>query len=307
MVNLSVVIVSFNTRDLLARCLESLVEACRDINVQIIVVDNQSTDGTLGMLSSQFPTVHVLANTSNLGFAIANNLGMAHAKAETVLLLNSDAFICENAIRQGLEVLQRNPQVGIAGLRLDNEDGTFQAGDGSFPTLWDDVRHSIGLDQFWRSSRQPLSAAGPVDWVQGACMFVRRSAVSDVGGLDSHFFMYSEEVDWCWRFWRHGWEVWQLPDVSVIHLGGGSSKSNDIGRRIALYRSRLSLRRRLGGPVATAALWSAMVAGLAGRIAARSAARLILKRNVGRQSPATDFALLRAILHMDPLARRAVL
>lgn len=306
MAELSVIIVSFNTRHVLRRCLQSLFEAAGNLDIEVIVVDNASSDFTLDMLSTQFPQVRVIANRDNRGFAAANNQGMALARAETLLLLNSDAFVNADALTHALQLLRIEPLVGIAGLPLLNEDGTFQAGSGSFPSLWDDICRSIGLDRislFGGAQR----LGGPVDWVQGACMFVRRKALAEVGGLDPHFFMYSEEIDWCWRFQRAGWEVWQIPEVSVVHLGSASSRSNELGRRTALYSSRLSLRRRMGGPASTAVLWSAMVAGMFGRVVLRSVAGLLLKRDVGQHSAQADFDLLRAILRMDPLARQSVM
>lgn len=304
MPDLSIVIVSYNTRDVLRRCLIDLFTACTHVKCQVIVVDNGSTDGTLSILRDEFNQVELVANTSNTGFAAANNQGMALATSDYLLLVNSDAFMTTEAIAAGIRLLDNNPEVGMAGVQLANEDGTFQAGSAPFPSLWDDMLTSTGLNQFVRRRTSDQTAAGPVDWVQGACMFVRRSALEDVGGLDERFFMYSEEVDWCWRFWREGWEVWQIPEISIIHLGGASSLSNDTGRRTALYRSRLGLRRRLGGPAAACVLWLVMIAGLSARVTLRSMSTTLLRRNVGRNSPRADAQLLLAMLRSDPLARQ---
>lgn len=303
MADLSVIIVSYNTRDVLSRCLSALSSSIAAADVEVIVVDNGSTDGTLDLLSNSHPAVRVVANGTNVGFAAANNQGIALSTGDVVLLLNSDAFMNSRALNRCLDVLRRNPAVGLVGLDLLNEDGTFQAGHGAFPTLWDDVSRSIGLDQLAKPSRSSKSDPGPVDWVQGACMFVRRVAIQDTGGLDSRFFMYSEEVDWCWRFWQHGWHVWHAPDVSIVHLGGGSSLGNDDGRRVALYRSRLILRRQLSGRAAAAALWMAMVMGLTARVIVRWSYKIIARSDIGRHSPGADASLLQAVIRMDPLAR----
>jgi N-acetylglucosaminyl-diphospho-decaprenol L-rhamnosyltransferase len=304
MPDLSVVIVSYNTRGILRRCLLSLYDAAMNVPLQVIVVDNASTDGTIEMLQTRFPEVVIVANSMNTGFAAANNQGIELAEADALLLLNSDAFVTPEAIQAGLEALHR-PGVGMAGVDLVNEDGSFQATSGRFPTLLSDVARSIGLDRLIPGQRQRLVEPATADWVQGACMFVRAAAIIDAGPLDADFFMYSEEVEWCWRIWRAGWEVWQLHGVAVVHLGGASSSTNDLSRRAALYRSRLALRRRIGGPVASFVLWTIMIAGLAGRIPARGVARLTLRRNVGIQTMSADAQLLWMLLQTNPLSRRA--
>jgi hypothetical protein len=135
-------------------------------------------------------------------------------------------------------------------------------------------------------------------------MFVRVSAARAVGPLDERFFMYSEEVDWCRRFWGGGWKVWYRGDVEVVHVGGGSSE-NDLRRRQALYRGRLGFRRRVSGSAAAMLLWVCMVLGLGFRIPLRAAALLVTRRPIGRQTPRADWQLLRSIAGMDPLARWA--
>lgn len=305
--DLSVVIVSFNTRLLLDRCLRAVLLAAGDsISLEIIVVDNGSSDGTIAHLRERYPQVIRLRNRLNTGFAAANNRGLAAARAPLVLLLNSDAFITATAIRRALDVLDSCPRVGLVGTRLDNPDGTVQAEAGTFPTLWDDIASSLGIDRFVQRGPRTRFKNGPADWVQGACMFVRAAAVREAGLLDESFFMYSEEVDWCRRFWLRGWEVWYLGDVGIIHLGSASSSSNDLGRRIALYRSRLGLRRRLGGPLSSLLLWLCMLVGLSTRASGRLAAQSVMRGPIGRHSAQADWRLLRAVARMDPLARWAI-
>lgn len=300
MPDLSVVIVSYNTAGLLRRCLDALFASADGVDLDVIVVDNASRDGTLAMLADAFPMVRVIANTANVGFAAANNQGLAAARADAALLLNSDAFVSPGDLTRGMQLLAERPDIGLLGVRLLNPDGSVQAEGGTDPTFWDDVAAAVGLDRVLR--RRGTSRSGTVDWVQGACMFVRRAALEQVGLLDTRYFMYSEEVDWCRRFRLHGWKVWYAADIAVVHLGGGSS-GNDLRRRAALYRSRLGYRRRAGGPAAALALWALTVAGLGARIVARSLASRTLRRPLGRQTPSSDLALLRAVLRMDPLAR----
>lgn len=304
MPDLSVIIVSYNTRDILCRCLDELASAGVGFDVEVIVVDNGSTDGTLEMLAGR-PDVTLHANDTNGGFAAANNQGLRMARAPYALLLNSDAFIGRDALTRGLTLLRGRPAVGLAGVRLLNLDGTTQAEHGTFPGLWSDIRASAGLDRL-RGRHRAMREPCPVDWVQGACMFVRVAALADVGLLDTRFFMYSEEVEWCRRFRVRGWQVWYLPDAPVTHIGGASSTGLDLRRRAALYRGRLGLRRRLSGPVACGVLWACMLLSLGGRVAARAAGGALTRRRLGRQTPRADWQLLCAIARMDPLARWSI-
>jgi GT2 family glycosyltransferase len=305
MPDLSVIIVSYNTRAILARCLSELTAAVAGLDVEIIVVDNGSTDGSVE-LAAAWPGVTPIVNYDNAGFAAANNQGLAAAQAPFALLLNSDAFIGAAALAAGLTLLREQPAVGLAGLRLLYVDGTLQAEHGTFPSLWHDIRVSAGLDRMRAAHSCPPVEPGPVDWVQGACMFVRMAALRVVGPLDTRFFMYSEEVEWCRRFWDHSWQVWYLPNATVTHIGGASSAGLDLRRRAALYRGRLGLRRRMDGPPASALLGCCMLSSLLARIATRALARVVARRDLGRQTPRSDWELLRLIARMDPFARWAV-
>jgi GT2 family glycosyltransferase len=308
MPDLSVIIVSHNTRSLLQRCLDYLLAAgaAARLDVQTIVVDNASTDGSRDLLAARYPAVEVIASATNQGFAAANNRGLAAAQAPVALLLNSDAFVTAQVLRRACDLLREAPDIGLVGVRLVNADGSLQAAWETFPTLTTDIGASLGLDQLRaRHCREPLRT-GPADWVQGACMFVRMAAVAGVGGLDETFFMYSEEVDWCRRFWARGWQVWYLGEVAVVHLGSASSHNSNLRRRHNLYRSRLGLRRRFSGPAASGVLWGCMLAGLTLRAAGRAALRLLARRQFGRQAAGDDWALARAVARMDPLARWAV-
>lgn len=304
MPDLSVVILSYNTREFLERCLACLFMAGEgaSITLEVIVIDNGSTDGSREMLRSIRDRIVLIENSRNTGFAAANNQGMAIASHDTFLLLNSDAFISAETLERALDHMLRTPRAGIVGVRLDNLDGTVQAEFGSFPSIWDDVVTSVGLDQISRGQPVSHASTAQVDWVQGACMFVRRELVEAVGGLDASFFMYSEEVEWCRRAWDAGWEVWYLPDASVVHVGGGSSRDHDLGRRVALYSSRVRFRRRLSGRPAATALWFSIIVGLGLRVISRPIADRVTGRNIGNQTPRSDWELLRAIARKPPFA-----
>lgn len=307
MPDLSVVIVSYNTRAVLGDCLASLFDAARaaSLSTEVIVVDNASSDGSADFVAAEYPAARLVRNARNLGFAAANNQGLARARAPFCLLLNSDAFIGTAALRAGVDLLRGGPEIGLVGVRIDNPDGSLQAAHGTFPTLWGDICLSLGADRLIARSKLADRHTGPVDWVHGACMFARVAALRQVGPLDERFFMYSEEVDWCWSFWAANWEVWYLGEVSVVHLGGASHTS-DLRRRAALYRGRLGLRRRFGGPAASMVLWATILVGLGARSVGRGVAQSLLRRNLGRQSPRSDWQLAREVSRMDPLARWAV-
>lgn len=307
MPDLSVVIVSFNTRKLLAECLDTLICSTRHIDAELIVVDNASGDGSPDMLRADYPSVNLIASEHNLGFAGANNRGIEASHGPVVLLLNSDAFVNPDAITSCLHVLRERPEVGLVGVKVLNLDGSIQFEAGRFPSLWSDVSTSLGLDQLKRDRRRPSSGSNKdADWVHGACMFVRREAITDSGSLDETFFMYSEEVEWCYRFWQRGWRVVYLGDASVVHLGGSSSMKNDLSRRVWLYRSRLGMRRKLGGPLSSIALWLLIVSGIGIRIPLQWLIRALPGQSARGHGPGDDWGLLRNVLAMDPFSKWAV-
>src|SRR4030042_2440368 len=199
--DVSIIILSWNTRDLLARCLEALYDTLEGLTCDVVVVDNASTDDSVEMVQSKFPSVYLVTNFTNEGFARANNNTMPLSQGRYMLLLNSDAFVTSGAVRSLVSLADAQPHAGIVGARLLNLDGTFQASHTPFPTLWREFLILTGLGRlvkgYWYPSRGPEVEKGPqlADYVEGACMLVRRQAFEEVGGLDEGDFMYSEEVD----------------------------------------------------------------------------------------------------------------
>jgi N-acetylglucosaminyl-diphospho-decaprenol L-rhamnosyltransferase len=247
---LSVIIVNWNTRDLLAQCLQSVYDTAGKLQPEVIVVDNASTDGSPAMLRQRFPQVHLIENRENVGFARANNQAIERCEGDYVLLLNSDALLLANAAQAMLNLAEAKPRAGIVGAHLLNADSSFQASYTPFPNLWQEFLILSGLGRIlygcWYPSRGPEEDKGPqiVDYVEGACMLVRREAFEDVGGLDEGYFMYAEEVDWCYALREKGWQVWYQPTAKVIHLGGGSSRNRRTQREADLYRSRVRFFRK---------------------------------------------------------------
>ena len=230
---LSVIVVSFNCRDLLAACLDSLGRERRLISLEVIVIDNGSTDGTSDMVASRYAWVRFIDAGENIGFSKANNLGLAAASGEYILLLNPDTVVPERALLDATAALEARPTIGMLGCKLVRPDGTLDhAGKRGFPTPTSALYHFVGLSRLRpRSPRFAQYTAGHVDpheeaivdAVNGAFMLVRREALADVGGLDDDFWLYMEDLDWCYRFARAGWPVLYWPSVSVVHVKAGSS------------------------------------------------------------------------------------
>lgn len=259
MKSVGVAIVSFNTRDLLAACLESL-QAC-SLPLQIVVVDNASADGSAELVRRRFPQVTLIEAGRNLGFAAATNLAICtvrreHPALEYVLLLNPDTVVCAGAIENLVAFLDAHPRVGIVAPRLLNPDGTLQPAAFRFPTLAMTL-----LDLFppgevlpgrlynsWWHGRYPQEQSGdapfPIDHPLGACMLVRCTVIDQVGLLDEGYFMYAEEIDWCYRVRRAGWAIWQAPAARVVHVGGAATSQFRARMLVALYASRLRFFRK---------------------------------------------------------------
>lgn len=231
--NVSIVIANWNTCDILHDCLISIYEQESDIDYEIIVVDNASTDGSVEMLRKEFPQVVLIANTENRGLAAANNQGIKLAKGRYVLLLNSDTKILDNAISKSVAFADSHPNSAVVGCRVLNPDQTLQPTCFMFPSILNMLLSSSYLYKVFPKStffgREMMSWWGrmdtrEVDVVTGCFMLVRQEAIKQVGMVDEQFFMYAEETDWCYRIKQAGWKVLFTPIAEIIHLGEASSK-----------------------------------------------------------------------------------
>lgn len=245
--DVSIVIVNWNTRDLLLACLASLPEAVNGLHAEIWVVDNNSTDDSVAALRDTYPHVHLIVNEENLGFATANNQAIRSSQGRHVLLLNSDTVALPGSITTLVRFLDQHPHIGIAGAQLLNGDGSLQLSWASFPTIWSELRgKNVRVRRPYVT--QDGSPAYAVDWVGGACLLIRRAAVDQIGLLDEAFFMYSEEADWCFRVKQQGWRVCYYPAAQVIHFGGQSSKKASTRMKCQLYQSKLLFFTKHYGP-----------------------------------------------------------
>lgn len=234
--DLSVIVVNYSQERLLRDCLNSLRNAAPRHRLDVIVIDNASSDDSVAMVRREFPDARLVANADNLGFTKANNQGMEIAHGRHLMLLNNDTRVLPGAFSAAIDWLDQHPEAGVAGLKLLNEDKSLQLSCRRFPSFSQALfnRHSL-LTQLLpknRFSREYLmmdfrhDKIQDVDWVSGACLVIRREAYEDLGGLDERFFMYSEDVDYCYRVWEAGYHVVYLPFARVIHLIGQSSRKN---------------------------------------------------------------------------------
>jgi N-acetylglucosaminyl-diphospho-decaprenol L-rhamnosyltransferase len=256
--DLSVIIVSFNTRDLLRACLASIPPAATGLTWEAIVVDNASGDGSLAMVAGEFPETVLIRNPANRGFAAANNQALAISRGRYVLLLNSDAALLPGSVAALIDHCETHPRCGLVGAQLRNGDGSFQASYADFPSLTGELLLLTTLSRWLRPATFPSypetesQAARTVDWVFGACMLARRAAIAQVGGLDEEYFMYTEETDWCYRFRQASWTVDYQPAARVLHWSGQSANRVPERKRGHLYRSKWLFMRKHYRPPAAA-------------------------------------------------------
>jgi GT2 family glycosyltransferase len=288
--DLSIVIVNWNTRDLLRDCLQSVFAGLGGLEVEVFVVDNASEDGSPAMIRKEFPEVRLIQSPENVGFAGGNNLALRRVSGRHVLLLNTDTIVHGNVIPDCVAWLDRNPHVGVIGPRLLNSDGSLQPSSSAFPTLKNLTMQLIGVTRIARCDNYRMtgwdrSEERSVDVVSGAAMFVRGKAMAETGLLDESFHFYGEETDWCRRFREKGWGLKFVPIPEITHFGGGSVRRLNHRRDVMLTEGTTRLQLKHGGPAAAvacftilalhnitrAAFWS--TASLAGRPGATARAR----------------------------------
>ena len=263
MVDLSIIIVSWNVADLLAACLDSIYtrvaaapEPDNALAVEVIVVDSGSTDGTPEMLRQRFPQVQLIALGENLGYTRANNLGLARAQGRCLFLLNPDTVIIDVALARLVAFLDANPNVGLCGPHTLNSDGTTQSTRRRFPNFWIGLFESTWLqpyapkrllDSYYYVNGNGVHETLDVDWVQGSALMARREVYDQIGGLDEGFVMFSEELDWCRRARDAGWRVVYVGSAEIIHHGGKSTEQAVAQTHILFQQSKLRYFRKYHG------------------------------------------------------------
>lgn len=249
---LSIVIVNWNTRDLLRQCLTSIYADPPVFDFDVYLVDNASTDGSAAMVQEQFSQVRLLTNAANVGFARANNQAIRLSTADYVLLLNSDTVVKPGALMALTHFMETHPQAGIAGARLVNPDGSLQLSCSPFPCLWRELFRLLHIppirpDGYYPMAGWDQAAPRSVDVVLGACMFLRKAALDRIGLMDEDFFMYSEEVDLCYRFKDSGWNIFWVPQAEILHYGGQSTRQVATEMFLRLYQSKVLYFRKHAG------------------------------------------------------------
>lgn len=285
--DLSIIIVSWNVAGLLAECLDSIADAPvtriapdgsrsgeGEPSVEVIVVDSASTDGSAELVRTRYPWVHLLAERENIGFTRGNNLGLARAQGRHLMLLNPDTVVHGDALNRLVDALDTRPQVGIIGPRVLNADGTTQSTRRRFPTLataffestWLQGYAPRGVTERFTVADQPDHGTFEVDWVQGCALVARREVYDQIGGLDTGYIMFSEELDWCRRAKDAGWRVLYLGDATITHYGGKSTEQIETQKHIYFQESKIRYFRKFHGRAVAWALRLFLVASYSAQL-----------------------------------------
>jgi GT2 family glycosyltransferase len=255
--DISIVIISYNTLEMTRDCLLSVFRNIGKLASQVIVVDNDSKDGSAQMVRNTFPEALLIANDRNLGFAAANNQGFRLASGEYILLLNSDTVVLGDVLERSVEYMRANSAVGAMGCRVLNTDRTMQETCSGYPTLGRLFMMTMALDRLpglktydryllrgWQRDSER-----DVEVISGCYLLVRRLAIAEVGGLDENFFFFGEETDWCLSMRKAGWQLKFAPVGEIIHHGGGSVKKLNYRRDVMLTEATIRLHKKNGGVI----------------------------------------------------------
>ena len=260
--DLSIVIVNWNTREMLRDCLESVRSQIHGVQAQVIVIDNASKDGSVAMVAEKFPEVRLIANLENRGFAAANNQGFDGVSGRHVLLLNSDTIVHGDVLKRSVEYLDTHADVGMMGCKVLNTDGSTQMTCSRFPTFSNLLMQTLGVNRLggrFSGRYQMLDWARDserdVEVVSGCYLMVRASVIEEIGYLDEAFFCYGEETDWCRRCQNAGWQLKFAPVGEITHFGSGSTRSLNHVRDLMLSEGTVRLHQKHGGRFAASAMW----------------------------------------------------
>lgn len=268
---LSIIVVNWNTRNLLSNCLSSIIDSRLEWDYEVVVVDNGSNDGSQEMIRGQFEEVKLIPNLDNPGFARANNQALRQCSGEFVLLLNPDTVVKPGAIEILVRFLEDTPEAGACGAYLLNPDGSLQESAYPEPTLFREFWRMFHLDELVPYGVYPMEQwdqdqPREVDVLMGACMLIRSKALDEVGLLDEDFYIYSEEVDLCTRLRRTGWSLYWIPTAEVIHFGGQSTRQVAEDMFLHLYEGKILYFRKHHSDLAVLTYKSILLIATLGRL-----------------------------------------
>ena len=255
--DISIIIVAWNVRKFVYDCLKSIYDQTQGIAFEVIYVDNASKDGTVEMVRREFPAVHIIENSENKGFIIANNQGIEVARGRYVLLLNSDTVVLDNAIARSVKFADEHPEAAVVGCKTFNPDGTLQRSAFMAHSVLNLLLYATYLYKLFPQSRffgrefmtwWDFEEVREVETVRGCFALVRRTAIDQVGVMDDIYFVYGDDIDWCYRFRRAGWKVLFTPDAQIIHYGGQTTKQLSRTFMFQLYGSKLLFLKKYGKP-----------------------------------------------------------
>ena len=265
---LSIIFVSWNTRELLENCLDSILANPPTTPFEIWVVDNASSDDTPQMIRWRFPQIQLLENPGNVGFARANNQAIQQCTGEYLLFLNPDTLVEAHALQALVDFFDNHPQAGAAGAKILNPDGSMQLSSHPKPTLFRELWRMFHLDTLWAFAEYPHSKwetnqVQDVDMLMGACLMVRKEVLDQVGCFDEDYFIYSEEVDLCYRIQRAGWRLYWVPEAKIVHYGGQSTQQVPNEMFLNLYHGKIKyFRKHYGSAMARIYILILMTAAL---------------------------------------------
>jgi len=251
MVDVSIVVVNYNTREHLFQCLSSIFNLSHGCSYEVFVVDNGSSDGSAAMVRTGFPGAKLVENQKNVGFVKANNIALGDASGRYFLLLNADAKLLPGSLDAMVEFMDTHSDAGACGCKQVDAKGNIQLTWGYFPTLAREVvrkamhaRLSINGNIVRAYLSHRFNGQTVVDWVAGSCLMVRASIREQVGLMDENYFMYFEDIDWCHRIQQAGWNIYYLPHIQMLHEGGASANKHKIDAILAYRRSQFYFTRK---------------------------------------------------------------
>ena len=265
---LSILIVSWNCRRMLANCLDSLRDELSLYRHEIVVVDNASSDGTSEMIRREYPDVVFIESGANLGFAAGNNIGLPVLKGKYIFLINPDVVVARGCFGRMLQYLEKHAEIGMMGPQIVGADGGIQRSCMREPTLWNQLCRALALDRFARRSRTfagylmgdfQHDVIREVEILNGCFWLLRREALEQVGLLDSRFWMYGEDLDWCHRFRAAGWKIVFFPQAQAVHYGAGSSKQASVACYVQMQRADLQYWRKYHGSLSCWCYWALLL------------------------------------------------